>query len=66
MLAPAQVGKHPATAQMSYGHSLIVDPWGEVLAEGNGKSPEVLMASIDTSKVKALRKSFPVLKSSLD
>lgn len=64
IVAPAQVGKNPATGVKSYGHSLIIDPWGEILAEGSGDRREVISAVIDTDKVHQLRRSFPVLQHS--
>ena len=44
VFAPAQCGTHPH-GRKTYGHSLIVDPWGEVLADG-GEQPGVIMAEI--------------------
>ena len=64
IVAPAQVGKNPATGVRSFGHSLIIDPWGDILAEGSGHRREVVSAVIDTGKVQKLRRSFPVLKHS--
>jgi predicted amidohydrolase len=42
------------------GRSLIVDPWGEVLAEA-GDGPQVLTADLDLAKVAKTRADFPVL-----
>ena len=44
-----------------YGHSLIVDPWGVVLAEG-GVEPGIVMAKIDPAKAASARKSIPSLQ----
>lgn len=44
----------------SYGHSLIVDPWGSVVAEG-GTSPGVVQAVIDVTQVGATRNKIPSL-----
>ncbi len=41
------------------GHSMIIDPWGEVLAEGS-ESEEILEADIDLDKVKEVRKMIPI------
>lgn len=41
------------------GHSLIIDPWGEILAEA-GEGPEVLEAEIDLEMVKKVRKQIPI------
>jgi predicted amidohydrolase len=49
-----------ADIEMS-GHSLVVDPWGEILAEG-GDGEEILYAEIDPAAVEATRERFPVLK----
>ncbi|MBT6311599.1 MAG: carbon-nitrogen hydrolase family protein [Alphaproteobacteria bacterium] len=59
MFAPAQVGEH-AEGRKSYGHSLIVDPWGEVLADG-GEDVGFVTAKIDVSKVAEARAKVPSL-----
>jgi deaminated glutathione amidase len=59
MFAPAQVGEH-AEGRKSYGHSLIVDPWGEVLADG-GEEVGFVTAKIDVSKVAEARAKVPSL-----
>src|SRR5436190_6779 len=56
----AQAGMHENKRE-TYGHSLIVDPWGEVLAEG-GVEPGVFMAKIDPAKVETARKTVPSLQ----
>ena len=43
------------------GHSLVIDPWGEILAEG-GEGEQIVYAEIDPSMVNRTRQSFPVLK----
>lgn len=60
IFAAAQAGKHESGRE-TYGHSLIVDPWGEILAEG-GVEPGVVLAKIDPAKVQAVRKSIPSLQ----
>lgn len=60
IIAPAQCGTHPG-GRRTYGHSLIVDPWGEVLAEA-GDEPGVVMATIDPARVAAVRSQLPVLQ----
>jgi hypothetical protein len=45
----------------TYGHSLIVDPWGAVLAEGDVE-PGIVMARIDPAKVATARKAIPSLQ----
>lgn len=60
IFAAAQAGKHESGRE-TYGHSLIVDPWGEILAEG-GTEPGVVLAKIDPAKVLSVRKSIPSLQ----
>ena len=50
-----------ASAQ-SYGHSLIVAPWGEILAEGAGTETGIIMAKIDPALVETARKTVPSLQ----
>ena len=59
VIAPAQCGEH-AGGRRTYGHSLIVAPWGEVLADG-GEQPGVVTADIDLSKVEEARTMVPAL-----
>ncbi|HZR90776.1 MAG TPA: carbon-nitrogen hydrolase family protein, partial [Bradyrhizobium sp.] len=60
IFAAAQAGLHENRRE-TYGHSLIIDPWGEVLAEG-GVEPGVILARIDPAKVEAARRSVPSLQ----
>jgi predicted amidohydrolase len=60
VLAPNQCGHH-CDKRYSYGHSLIVDPWGEILADG-GAEPGVIFADIDLSQVAKVRSRIPALK----
>ena len=59
VIAPNQCGHH-CDKRYSYGHSLIVDPWGEVLADG-GSEPGVIFADIDLERVAKARARIPVL-----
>ena len=59
VLAAAQGGRHDSGRE-TYGHSLAVSPWGDVLAEG-GSEPEVLMVDLDRSLVAAARRRIPSL-----
>ena len=59
VIAPAQCGDH-ADGRKTYGHSLIVSPWGEVLAEA-GEDPGVVVADLDLSKVDEARSMVPAL-----
>lgn len=60
VFAPAQAGLHPG-GRRTYGHSLIIGPWGEVIAEGGGEGAEVVMAEIDLREVARVRKMLPSL-----
>lgn len=59
VLAPAQCGEHIGGRQ-TYGHALIVSPWGEVLAEA-GEEPGFVIATIDPSMVAEARRKVPSL-----
>ena len=59
VFAPAQCGVHDGGRE-TYGHSLIVAPWGEVLADG-GEAPGVSLAEIDPAAVAKARAMIPAL-----
>jgi len=59
VVAPAQCGTHPG-GRRTFGHSLIVAPWGEVLAEA-GDTPSVITATIDPAQVTEARRCIPAL-----
>jgi predicted amidohydrolase len=59
VLAAAQGGDHEV-GRSTYGHSMIVSPWGEILAEG-GAEPGIISAEIDTAQVAAARQRIPAL-----
>ena len=61
MLSAAQAGRHDDKRQ-TYGHSIIVSPWGEVLAEADGETPQVIMADIDPALAQDARARIPALK----
>lgn len=63
VVAPAQTGTHPTTRgkpRQSYGHSLVVAPWGDVLADG-GTDAGIVFADIDLKQVAEARKRVPSL-----
>lgn len=63
VLAPAQTGTHPAQtgrSRTTHGHSLAVDPWGRVLADG-GQDPGVMLVDLDLAEVAAARRKIPSL-----
>lgn len=59
VIAPALCGEHPGK-RSTYGHSLVVDPWGEVLADG-GEAPGVVYAELDLARVEKVRGLLPSL-----
>ena len=59
VVAPCQYGDHGEAA--TYGHSLIVDPWGTVLADG-GETESVTVAEIDPSRAVEARRMIPALR----
>ena len=61
VFAAAQAGLHENRRE-TFGHSLIVDPWGAVLAEGGGTEPGIVLATIEPAKVTAARKAVPSLQ----
>jgi len=60
VIAPAMCGDHPGNRQ-TYGHTLVVDPWGEVLADG-GESPGIVYADIDPAAVARARGMIPSIE----
>ena len=60
VFAPAQWGEH-AEGRRTYGHSLIVDPWGEVLADA-GKGVGIVSARIDRAVIGKARRMVPSLQ----
>ncbi|MGA2294517.1 MAG: carbon-nitrogen hydrolase family protein [Acidimicrobiales bacterium] len=61
VVAAAQVGT-TAEGIATYGHSMIVGPWGDVLAESTSTGPDVLVATIDVGEVAARRSQIGVLE----
>ncbi len=59
IIAPNQCGHH-VDRRASWGHSLIIDPWGEILADA-GPEPGVIYADIDLTRVKKARDRIPAL-----
>lgn len=60
VFAAAQGGKHE-NGRETYGHSLVVDPWGRIIAEG-GTEPGIIMAEIDLAEVAKARARIPSLQ----
>jgi deaminated glutathione amidase len=61
VIAAAQGGTH-ADGRQTYGHSLIIDPWGKILAEKSDNEPGVIVADLDLAQVAATRARIPNLK----
>ncbi|WP_051092925.1 carbon-nitrogen hydrolase family protein [Methylobacterium sp. 77] len=61
MISAAQGGRHE-DGRETYGHSIIVDPWGKVLADAGGAEPGVILAEIDLARVTEARGRIPALK----
>ena len=61
VIAAAQAGLHE-DGRETFGHSMIIDPWGGVLASAGGSGEAVLVAEIDVAAVKAAHDKIPNLK----
>ncbi len=64
IVSPCAVGPVPGGG-LTYGHSLVVDPWGQVVADG-GEAPGLVMATIDTGLVATTRARIPSLQHDRD
>jgi len=65
VIAAAQGGHHP-NGRSTYGHSLIIDPWGKIIAELDNDQPGVLLADIDPAAVTEARGRVPALANARD
>ena len=68
VIAPAQTGTHASASHKTrdtYGHSLVVDPWGEVLVDA-GTAPGVYMFDLDMGKLEEARQRVPSLANARD
>ncbi|RUW90607.1 carbon-nitrogen hydrolase family protein [Mesorhizobium sp. M7A.F.Ca.US.010.02.1.1] len=65
VVAAAQGGLHE-DGRETYGHSLIVDPWGRIIAEAAHDEPAVIIAEIDPAQSLAARKKIPNLRNARD
>lgn len=61
VVSAAQAGRHQ-DGRETFGHSIIVGPWGEVLAEAGGDGPQVIVAEIDPARSAEARQRIPALK----
>lgn len=60
VVAAAQGGVHE-DGRETFGHSLIISPWGDILAEAKGDEPGIILADIDPARVAAARRQIPSL-----
>jgi predicted amidohydrolase len=61
-VAPAQHGRHDDEGlRESYGHALVVDPWGQVVASAP-EGPGLALAEIDLGRVERVRRGMPVAR----
>ena len=60
VVAAAQVGGHE-DGRATYGHSLVVDPWGEVRLDMGGEAPGLAFCNIDLARIAAVRAKVPAL-----
>ncbi|KAF9314953.1 Carbon-nitrogen hydrolase [Linnemannia elongata] len=60
VVAAAQVGQH-SEKRISYGHSMIVDPWGKVCAKLDGVEEGIAVAEVDLPTLERIRTEMPVL-----
>jgi predicted amidohydrolase len=63
VIAAAQIGAHNEK-RTSYGHSMVVDPWGKVLLDmtGEGSEPEIGVVDIDLEHREAIKKGMPLMR----
>jgi predicted amidohydrolase len=60
VISAAQVGEHE-DGRKTYGHSLVVDPWGEILLDMGGEAPGLGFADIDHNRITEVRAQLPSL-----
>jgi nitrilase len=60
VLAAAQGGRHP-NGRETFGHSMLIDPWGEVIAQ-HDDGPGVVVGDVDVQRIAAVRADLPALK----
>ena len=63
VIAAAQAGTHTGKktgSRETYGHSLIIDPWGQILKEAKTMGPELLKYELELNRVQAVRKQIPM------
>ncbi len=61
VIAPGQSGTH-ASGRVTFGHSMIIDPWGKILDRLTDEPEGVVIANIDQDRLKSIRRHFPSLQ----
>lgn len=61
LLAPAQAGNHYGK-RVSHGHALVLDPWGELLADAGPDEPGFALAELDPERLQETRNRIPSLE----
>ncbi|PKM99543.1 MAG: hypothetical protein CVU78_05750 [Elusimicrobia bacterium HGW-Elusimicrobia-2] len=56
MICPNQWGRSPSTGALSYGHSIVTDPWGKIIAEAPARGNRLLMTELDLDLQKQVRR----------
>ena len=62
VIAAAQVGKHNEK-RSSYGHSMVIDPWGKILVDCGDESPTFKIVDVDMDYLEQVRHSMPIVNS---
>ncbi|HWJ72181.1 MAG TPA: carbon-nitrogen hydrolase family protein [Kaistia sp.] len=65
IVAAAQAGHHE-DGRDTFGHSMIIDPWGKILAEASGDQPGFITADIDPAFAQSARQAIPALANQRD
>lgn len=63
IIAAAQAGLHinpKGDQRQTFGHSMVINPWGEVVAKGSSDSPEVFCIDLEKAKIEAVRRQIPM------
>jgi predicted amidohydrolase len=60
VVAAAQVGKHE-DGRSTFGHSLVIDPWGDIVLDMGGEQAGLAFAEIDPERIAEVRKQLPSL-----
>ncbi|KAF9581268.1 Nitrilase, partial [Lunasporangiospora selenospora] len=61
VVASAHVGQH-SPKRSSYGHSMIIDPWGRILADCGDQAEALAVAEVDLATLDRIRTEMPIMK----